>query len=187
MGLRNKIKKYLVESNQLKILRNYFFKIWQKQVDSGSKPTIDVVDIKRKKLFDWIMDIKRFYYEFIGGKEKSYEFLEEYLIGNEFTMEDVRKKGVTVYDGESYTFRVDSFDIDSTSYSMDVYIFLLDGNFQFGPPNEVMNLRDLEKNSSQHFLDDLLQVVAFQIEDFVYKISDEFGLEINTVEVMFEN
>lgn len=187
MGLRNKIKKYLVESNQLKILKNYFFKIWQKQVNSGDKPTIDVVDIKRKKLFDWIRDINRFYYEFIGGKEKSYEFLEEYLVGNEFTMEDVRKKGVSVYDGESYIFKVDSLDIDLPSYSMDVYIYLLDANLQFGPPNEVMNLRDLEKNSSQHFIDDLLHVVAFQIEDFVYKITSEFGLEINSVEVIFEN
>lgn len=176
--MKELIRNILREDNKTEMVLNYFRKIWQKDVDSGNVPTIPYIDIKRKKLDSFYDDIKVAYFDFIGGKEKAFEYFEKSIENKVLTEKDLSKVIVNFRGPDTFTFElygVTSVDYKDGEVDEIEFVFdVLDGNFETDGGTFV-TWSELMPEEMDDLYHDVSNWVRGLIEDYVDKMAESYG------------
>lgn len=175
--MKNLIKNILREDRKTEVVLDYFRKLWQKDVDSDNVPKIHYIDIRRKKLDSFYDDIKLAYFDFIGGKEKAFEYFEKSIENKILTEKDLYR--VLNQNGpDTFTFKI--YGITSVDYRNDEideieFVFdVLDGNFQTDGGTFV-TWSELMPEEMDDLYHDVSSWIRGLIEDYVDETARSYG------------
>ena len=178
--MKELIRNILREDNKTEMVLNYFRKLWQKDVDSGNVPTIPHIDIKRKKLDSFYDDIKVAYFDFIGGKEKAFEYFEKSIENKVLTDKDLSKVLVNFRGPDTFTFKiygVTSIDYKDGEVDEIEFVFeVLDGNFETDGGTFV-TWSELMPEEMDDLYHDVSNWIRGLIEDYVDTMAESYGFK----------
>lgn len=176
--MKELIRNILREDNKTEMVLNYFRKLWQKDVDSGNVPTIPYTDIERKKLDSFYDDIKVAYFDFIGGKEKAFEYFEKSIENKVLTEKDLSKVIVIFSNPDTFTFElygVTSVDYKDGEVDEIEFVFdVLDGNFETDGGTFV-TWSELMPEEMDDLYHDVSNWIRGLIEDYVEETARSYG------------
>ena len=192
--MKNLIRRILKEDVNIKVLKKYITRDLQKQVDSGEVPMLDFTDLARKKLSETYYDeIRNIYFDFVGGEEEAFKLFKRYLEGKNATVDDIKKIGWNIYPNDHYEFiikRIYNSDyrgnrIVGSNEELEFGVELLDG--QFETTEGIMTLEELIDDKYDDIWLDVEDSLRGQIEDYVESVSNNFGIEFNTITSYWDN
>ena len=178
--MKELIRNILREDNKTEMVLNYFRKMWQKDVDSGNVPTIPYIDIKRKKLDSFYDHIKVAYFDFIGGKEKAFEYFEKSIENKVLTEKDLYKV-LNINPPDTFTFEI--YGVTSVDYKDDEvdeieFVFdVLRGNFETDGGTFV-TWSELMPEEMDELYHDVSNWVRNLIEDYVDVTAESYGFKV---------
>ena len=174
--MKDIIKTILREDSKMDTLKKYFFNLWERQVNSGEIPRIGYVDLYRKKLSKYIDQIDKWYYEFVGGKDKAFELFDQYITNLKVTDKDLRNSDQNIYLNDHFEVMItrsfEKFYMEDGELEFGFYI--IDGTFDTSDGQLTY-----EELMDDHYDDIYLDVVNWlrgEIEGYVHTIQLDFGL-----------
>ena len=186
--MKNLIRKILKEDANIKVLKKYITRDLQKQVDSGEIPMLDFVDLARKKLSETYYDeIRNIYFDFVGGEEEAFKLFKKYLEGKIITDKNIRSIGWNINPNEYYKVKIIKvYNLDyrgnriiGNNEELEFGFELLNG--QFDTSEGIMTLDELIEERYDDIWLDVGDVLRSEIEDYVESVSNNFGLEFDTI------
>jgi hypothetical protein len=183
--MKELIRNILREDNRTEVVLNYFRKLWQKDIDSGNFPRIPYIDIKRKKLDSFYGDIKVEYFDFVGGKEKAFEYFEKSIENKVLTDKDLSKiidfRNSGAMSPDTFTFKI--YGVTSVDYKdgevdeIEFVFDVLDGNFEIDGGTFV-TWSELMSEEMDHLYNVVSGWIRELIEDYVDETARSYGFNI---------
>lgn len=184
--MRNLIRKILKEDANIKVLKTYITRNLQKQVDSGKIPMLDFIDLERKKLSqNYFNEIKQIYFDFVGSEEDAFKLFKKYLENKIITDEDIRNIGRKVLPEDQYKIKITRiYNLDyrgnrivGNNEELEFGFRLLDG--QFATSEGILTLKKLYEDRYDDIWLDVTDHLRTEIEDYVWSVVNNFGLEFD--------
>lgn len=183
--MKSIIRKILIEDSKLNILKKYFINTWNDQVRLGKIPMLNILDLDRKKLSNYIDEIIKWYFEFVGGEEEAFKLFKKYINGKIITDEDFKNIGIRVGDNDKYIVKITAIynlhyrgnRIVGSNEELEFGFALLDGQFETG--EGILTLEELYEERYDDIWIDVTDFLRTEIEDYVYSITKNFGLEFD--------
>jgi hypothetical protein len=183
--MKSIIRKILIEDSKLNKLKKYFINMWNDQVRSGKIPMLNIVDLERKKLSTYIDEITKWYLEFVGGEEKAFQLFKKYLENKIITDEDIKNTGRQFNDNDKYIVKITKiYNLDyrgnrivGSNEELEFGFALLDG--QFETSEGILTFEELYEERYDDIWLDVTDFLRSEIEDYVWSITKNFGIEFN--------
>jgi len=183
--MKSIIRKILIEGSKLNILKKYLIKTWNDQVKSGKIPMLNIIDLHRKNLSNHIDEIIKCYFEFVGGEEEAFKLFKKYIDGKIITDVGVRNMGLKVLPEDQYKIKITRiYNLDyrgnrilGSNEELEFGFELLSG--QFLTSEGILTLEELYDEKYEHLWFDVRDYLRTELEDYVWSVSKNFGLEFD--------
>jgi hypothetical protein len=182
--MKELIRQILKEEKDVKVLKNFIFKIFQSQVRSGLTPHIPYEDLRRKKITQYIELIDKWYFEFLenhygvnDGFEKAKTLFTDAV--KIVTEEDLKKMDINVGEDKfevSVPWLVFS-DRDLTQINVRFGFEIIDCYLETEVGMKTYE-EMLSNNFSDYLWNDVTDFLRNQIGEYIQKKGYDFGLNI---------
>ena len=169
--------------------KNVMFKLWDKQKSKGQKPEVNTALAKSVGLHNiWILE--DWVVEWYGGVDKVFQMVKEELDNKVFTTDYLdRKYGIRVgnYDFKFELTNLKLWDKRSRDPDISVDMEIIDGGVELMTNGEYYDLTRIME--PEYMNDDLLweikQEIVDIIRDLIYKVTKQYHLNLDSVNVEF--
>ncbi len=181
--MRETIRKILRENKDYEFLKRFLTKNFEKQINSGEIPKINISDLKRKGLGSHIDDIINIYFDFVGGPEEAFKLFKQFIEGKIVTDDDLRKTGINVHPEDQFKVKITRIynpdyrgkRIVGNNEELEFGFDLLDG--QFETSDGILTLEELYSERYDDIWLDVTDYLRSEIEGYVQEIAENnFGL-----------
>ena len=188
--MRKLIKQILKEEERnISVLKNYFINTWEKQLNSGNSPRIpNIVDLERKRLYNFITEINSWYLEFVGGEENATSMLDKYLDGLTVTEDDLKKMGFSIHPYDKFKIKITGvIDYKYRDYgnTLGFGFYIIDGNFETSDGQ--LTYEELMDEHYDDIYHDVTNWLRGELEGYVYEICLSFGLDFTRVDSTWDD
>ena len=185
--MRDLIRKILKENTDYEIVKRTVIKQLEKKVKSGEVPSLNYNYLQKIGLGNFEDEIRQIYFDFVGGEEEAFKLFKKYLEGKVITDVDIRNIGRNVFPQDKYEFQITRIynsdyrgnRIIGNNEELEFGFELLDG--QFDTSEGIMTLDELIEERYDDIWLDVGDVLRSEIEDYVESVSNNFGLEFDTI------
>ncbi len=185
--MRDLIRKILKENTDYEIVKRTVINQLEKKVKSGEVPSLNFNYLRKIGLGNFEDEIKQIYFDFVGGEEEAFKLFKKYLEGKVITDVDIRNIGRNVYPQDKYEFQITriynsdyrGYRIIGNNEELEFGFKLLNG--QFDTSEGIMTLDELIEERYDDIWLDVEDVLRSEIEDYVESVSNNFGLEFDTI------
>jgi hypothetical protein len=185
--MRDLIRKILKENTDYEIVKRTVIKQLEKKVKSGEVPSLNYNYLQKIGLGNFEDEIRQIYFDFVGGEEEAFKLFKKYLEGKVITDVDIRNIGRNVFPQDKYEFQITRIynsdyrgnRIIGNNEELEFGFELLNG--QFDTSEGIMTLDELIEERYDDIWLDVGDVLRSEIEDYVESVSNNFGLEFDTI------
>ena len=185
--MRDLIRKILKENTDYEIVKRTVIKQLEKKVKSGEVPSLNYNYLQKIGLGNFEDEIRQIYFDFVGGEEEAFKLFKKYLEGKVITDVDIRNIGRNVFPQDKYEFQITRIynsdyrgnRIIGNNEELEFGFKLLNG--QFDTSEGIMTLDELLEERYDDIWLDVEDVLRSEIEDYVESVSNNFGLEFDTI------
>ena len=178
----------ITESKDVNKLKDFFFKKWTKQKESGQTPKLNSKEIKGLGLSNFKNEIITYYGEFMGldpeDTNRRSEVIKNYLLSNTFDERDI--PDVTYFlDQGKMKIKFDSVEFidDETGsvFDVDVHFEILSGSFYNEEENTIVNFSAQEGLPFEDMWEffEFKNVIKEIVENFIGETLENFGFDVN--------
>jgi len=182
-------KDQITESEDKNQLKDFFFKRWTKQEESGVTPKLNSKEINRLGLSNFKNDIILYYSEFMGldpdNTLRRSELIKNYLLNNTFDENDISEMKESFDDGKIKVrfskVELSENDNEVRNYlDLEIEFSVLSGSFYNPDENEISNFSNTE-NPFYDFVEyfEFKEVIEQVVESFIFEAIESFGFNIN--------
>jgi hypothetical protein len=182
-------KDQITESEDKNQLKDFFFKRWTKQEESGVAPKLNSKEINRLGLSNFKNDIILYYSEFMGLDPDNTlwrsELIKNYLLNNTFDENDISEMKESFDDGKIKVrfskVELSENDNEVRNYlDLEIEFSVLSGSFYNPDENEISNFSNTE-NPFYDFVEyfEFKEVIEQVVESFIFETIESFGFNIN--------
>jgi hypothetical protein len=194
VGMKDLIKKILKEDTDFEIVKRTVTKLLEKKVKDGEVPTLNFNYLKKMGLTKFYDEIRKIYYDFVGGPEEAFKLFKKSMEGKIITKNELKNAGISVHPEDNYIIKITRiFNPDyrgsrvvGSNSELEFGFDLLDGEFitDLG----VLTLEELYREQYESIWYDVENYLKYEMEDYVWYIAEnEFGLEFDYTVSSWDN
>ena len=184
--MKQLIKKILKEETEFNILEKFVKRELDKKVKMGELPRIFHQSLKLLSLDKYVDEIQKIYFDYVGGPEEAFKMFKDFINNNIITEKDLKDVGINLPAEDKFKVKllIDNPDyrgkrIVGRNDELEMGFSIIDGTFITS--EGIMTLDELFEERYDDIWLDVGDVLRSEIEDYVESVSNNFGLEFDTI------